>query len=96
MPSKDVTRRIRFRVVAVLVGIGVLTLATSAAAARRGGGGNIPPTANAGGPYVGNVGAPVQLAGNGSSDPDGPTRKLRDGIDAIPGLKGVGEVVRPW
>jgi glucose/arabinose dehydrogenase len=77
MPSRDVTRRIRFRGVAVLVGIGVLTLATSAAAARRGGGGNIPPTANAGGPYIGNVGAPVQLDGNGSSDPDGPTRKLR-------------------
>ena len=77
MPLRNLTRRIRvMRGVAVLVALGVLTLATSSAAARRGGG-NIPPTANAGGPYIGNVGHLVQLDGSGSSDPDGPTRKLR-------------------
>lgn len=74
MPLRDVTCRIPFmRGVAVLVGLALLTLATSPAAARRE---NIPPTANAGGPYTGNVGQPVQLDGSGSSDPDGP-RKLR-------------------
>jgi glucose/arabinose dehydrogenase len=77
MPLRDLTRRIRFmRAVAALVGLGLLALATPAPAARRGGG-NIPPTANTGGPYTGNVGAPVPLDGSGSSDPDGPTRKLR-------------------
>ena len=33
---------------------------------------NRPPTANAGGPYVGNVGIPVQFSGSGN-DPDGDT-----------------------
>jgi len=32
---------------------------------------SLPPVANAGGPYAGNIGIPVSLTGNGSSDPDG-------------------------
>ena len=32
---------------------------------------SLPPVANAGGPYSGNIGQPVALSGNGSSDPDG-------------------------
>ena len=32
---------------------------------------SLPPLANAGGPYTGNVGQPVALSANGSSDPDG-------------------------
>ncbi|MCO4773668.1 MAG: PKD domain-containing protein, partial [Deltaproteobacteria bacterium] len=32
---------------------------------------SLPPVANAGGPYTGNIAIPVALSGNGSSDPDG-------------------------
>jgi PKD repeat protein len=32
---------------------------------------SLPPVANAGGPYTGNIGIPVALTANGSSDPDG-------------------------
>ena len=32
---------------------------------------SLPPVANAGGPYLGNIGVPVAVTANGSSDPDG-------------------------
>ncbi len=47
--------------------------------------GNQPPVANAGGPYIGTVGVPVQFDGSGSRDPDGTIASYRwtDGAGGI-------------